>query len=114
MASRPAFLFGGLGRPVPPITEEKAEAGIACFCCQAVGRNQIISPDPKWLAVLEDSDNVVAAAIACGLFLLANHWGWLPPLNWANPLLWVWCAFLFFGSLSVVKVLGAFLTGLMR
>lgn len=73
-----------------------------------------MSPDPKWLAVLNDLDFVLAAFIACLLFLLANHLGWLPPLSWTNPLLFVWFALFFLGPFLVLKALGAFLDGLRR
>lgn len=74
-----------------------------------------MNPDPKWLEILNGSDVALAGFIACGLFLLANHLGWLPsPLSWTNPLLWVCLAFFFFGSHFAVKLLGAILTGLTR
>lgn len=39
-------------------------------------------PDSKWLEILKASGwQTVAIAAACGLFLLAVHWGWLPPLE---------------------------------
>lgn len=37
--------------------------------------------DPKWLEILKASGwQTGAIALACLLFLLAGHWGWLPPL----------------------------------
>jgi hypothetical protein len=47
-----------------------------------------------------------AAALACGLFLLIAHWGWLPPLD-----SWVVLAttfgLLLFGFLAVASLLAA-------
>src|SRR5262249_51368562 len=41
-----------------------------------------MTPDPKWLEILKASGwQTAAIAIACGLFLLIAHWGWLPPLE---------------------------------
>jgi hypothetical protein len=34
-----------------------------------------VTPDPKWLEILKGSNDRLAAAIACGLFLLVRHWG---------------------------------------
>ncbi len=63
-----------------------------------------MTPDPKWLEILKDSDDRLAFAIACGLFLLAGHWGWLPPLaGWVTPL--AWFGFFLFGCLWGVKLL---------
>jgi hypothetical protein len=40
------------------------------------------APDPRWLEILKASGwQTAAVAIACGLFLLIAHWGWLPPLE---------------------------------
>ncbi|MCL4501296.1 MAG: superinfection exclusion B family protein [Deltaproteobacteria bacterium] len=37
--------------------------------------------DSKWLEILKASAwQTTAIAIACGIFLLFAHWGWLPPL----------------------------------
>jgi hypothetical protein len=63
-----------------------------------------MTPDPKWLDVLKDSDDRLAVAIACGLFLLVGHWGWLPSLaDWVNPL--AWFGLLLFGCMWVLKLL---------
>src|SRR4051794_7021342 len=36
--------------------------------------------DPKWLEILKASGwQTAAIAVACGLFLAMDHWGWLPP-----------------------------------
>ena len=70
-----------------------------------------MTPDPKWLEILKDSDDRLAAAVACGVFLLVNHWGWLPPLaNWVTPV--VWFGFLLFGCLWGVKLLNVFFSAL--
>jgi hypothetical protein len=38
--------------------------------------------DPRWLEILKASGwQMAAIAVACGLFLLINKWGWLPPLD---------------------------------
>jgi hypothetical protein len=38
--------------------------------------------DPRWLEILRASGwHTAAIAAACGLFLLAGHWEWLPPLE---------------------------------
>ena len=40
------------------------------------------TPDPRWLELLKASGwQTVAIAVAVGVFLLAAHWGWLPPLE---------------------------------
>ena len=40
------------------------------------------TPDPRWLELLKASGwQTVAIAVAGGVFLLAAHWGWLPPLE---------------------------------
>jgi hypothetical protein len=63
-----------------------------------------MTPDPKWLEILKDSDDRLAVAVACGLFLLAAHLRWLPPLaDWVLPA--VWFGFLLFGCLWGVKLL---------
>ena len=39
-------------------------------------------PDSKWLEILKASGwQTAAIAAACGVFLLMDHWGWLPPLE---------------------------------
>jgi hypothetical protein len=41
-----------------------------------------MTPDPRWLEILKASGwQTAAIAIACGLFLLSAHLGWLPPLD---------------------------------
>ena len=66
-----------------------------------------MTPDPKWLDVLKDSDDRLAVAIACGLFLLVGHWGWLPPVaDWVNLL--AWFGLLLFGSMWGLKLLPVF------
>ncbi len=63
-----------------------------------------MTPDPKWLEILKDSDDRLAVAIACGLFLLADHFGCLPPLaDWVTPL--AWFGFFLFSALWGVKLL---------
>jgi hypothetical protein len=59
-----------------------------------------VKPDPKWLEILKNDDDRIAVFAACGLFLLAAHWGWIPHLaGWVIPL--VWFGFLLFGCLTV-------------
>jgi hypothetical protein len=41
-----------------------------------------MTPDPRWLEILKASGwQTAAIAAACGLFLLAGCWDWLPPLD---------------------------------
>lgn len=71
----------------------------------------MMNPDPKWLEILKDSDDRLAVAAACGLFLLVEHLGWLPPLAvWVIPL--AWFGLLLFGCLWGVKLLNLFFSAL--
>jgi hypothetical protein len=62
-----------------------------------------MSLNPKWLEVLKGDDRL-AVAIACGLFLLAAHFGWIPSLP-----LWTlqaaWFGLLLFGCLWSVTLI---------
>jgi len=41
-----------------------------------------MTPDPRWLELLKASGwQTAGISIACGLFLLGAHLGWLPPLE---------------------------------
>lgn len=63
-----------------------------------------MTPDPKWLDILKASGwQTTAIAVACGLFLLLAHWGWLPPLD---PLIIIIASFglLLCGSLAVAAI----------
>jgi hypothetical protein len=47
----------------------------------------------------------LAVTAGCGLFILFEHWGWIPPLPaWMIGL--AWFGFLLFGSVLAVKAIG--------
>ena len=59
---------------------------------------------------LEHSDIHLALFVVFGLFLLGEHFGWIPPLAvypWVIPL--AWFGLLLFGVLFVLKVVSALL-----
>jgi superinfection exclusion protein B len=66
-----------------------------------------MTPDPRWLEILKASGwQTGAIAIACGLFLLAAHWGLLPPLDpWMTQL--AVAGLLLFGCLALASFLSA-------
>lgn len=65
-------------------------------------------PDSKWLEILKASGwQTAAIAIACGLFLLAVHSEWLPPLD-ARITLLVAFFMLLCGCLACASFLSAF------
>jgi superinfection exclusion protein B len=69
-----------------------------------------MTPDPRWLEILKASGwQTAAVAVACGLFLLAADFGWLPPLEpWM--VLIAAAGFFLFGCLAV----GSFLSALFK
>ena len=68
-----------------------------------------MTPDPRWLEILKASGwQTAAIAAACGLFLMAAHLGWLPPLEPWMELIAV-AGLLLFGCLAVASVLSALL-----
>lgn len=65
-------------------------------------------PDSKWLEILKASGwQTAAISIACGLFLLIVHWGWLPSLDTWMTLL-VAFIMLLCGCLACASFLSAF------
>ena len=61
-------------------------------------------PDPKWLEILKASGGQTAAlALACGIFLLVAHWGWLPPLD-PRMVIRATFGFLVFGFLAIAAL----------
>jgi Super-infection exclusion protein B len=63
--------------------------------------------DPRWLEILKASGwQTAAISIACGLFLLAAHLGWLPPLEPWTVLIAA-AGLLLFGCLAVASFFSA-------
>jgi Super-infection exclusion protein B len=67
-----------------------------------------MNPDPRWLEVLKAGGwQTAAVAAACGLFLMAVHLQWLPPLEpWM--VLIAAAGLLLFGCLAVASFLSAY------
>jgi hypothetical protein len=59
------------------------------------------------LKTLKNQFDEVVVTVACGLFLLFEHWGWIPTLpTWLLGL--AWFGFLLFGSVLAVKLVTLF------
>jgi hypothetical protein len=61
-----------------------------------------MTPDPRWVDILKlGGVPRLGLFVACGLFLLFRHWGWLPPApDWV--VLSAWIVLLICGSLVFV------------
>jgi hypothetical protein len=70
--------------------------------------------DPKWLEIFKlELEHTFSGALACALFLAANHWGWVPPLApWMIQL--AWFGLLLFGCLWGVGLVLAVLRSYLR
>jgi hypothetical protein len=64
-------------------------------------------PDSRWVDIFKDPDYQLCITIACGLFLVLNHWANFHLPEWVVPL--ALFAFLLFGCLTVISVLSAWL-----
>jgi hypothetical protein len=67
---------------------------------------EIMTPDPKWLEILKASGGQSASlAVACGVFLLVAHLGWIP-----EPYPWMVQAAVFVLILSGMLAITSFIT----
>jgi hypothetical protein len=68
-----------------------------------LGEHDQLSEVADLLKTLKNQFDEVAVTAACGLFLLFEHWGWIPTLpTWMLGL--AWFGFLLFGSVLAVKL----------
>jgi len=61
---------------------------------------------------LEHSDIHLALFVVFGLFLLGEHYGWIPPLTgypWVIPVAWL--GFILFGVLFLLKIISVLIPG---
>jgi hypothetical protein len=63
-----------------------------------------MTPDPKWLQIFKlEPGHSFSVALACGLFLAADHLGWFPPpAPWTTQL--AWFGLFLFGCLWFVSL----------
>jgi hypothetical protein len=65
-------------------------------------------PDSKLLEIVKDGNIQVALFLACGFLLITKHFVALSLPLWGNAL--VWFGFFFFGCLTVIQIVGSYLS----